>query len=82
MRVPLAVMFSVPILRSSGVLLGVVNTLSGQCVVSVKCMSLVMYCVIIIKYSVFDDLELVFGLHQKKASRVVPVCKFYYRPRL
>ena len=40
----------------------------GQCVVSVKCMSLVMYCVIIIKYSVFDDLELVFGLHM--ASRL------------
>ena len=55
LRVPLAVLFSVPILRSTGVLLCVVNTLSGQCVVSVKCMSLVMYCVIIIKYSVFDD---------------------------
>ena len=55
LRVPLGVMFSVPILRSCGVLLRVVNTLSGQCVVPVKCMSLVMYCVIIIKYSVFDD---------------------------
>ena len=47
LRVPLAVMFSVPIL---------VNTPSGQSVVSVKCMSNVMYCVIIIKYSVFKDL--------------------------
>ena len=32
-----------------------------QCVVPVKCMSLVMYCVISIKYSVFNDLEFVFG---------------------
>ena len=57
LRVPLAVMFSVPILRSCGVLLCVVNTLSRQCVVSVQCMSHVMYCVIIIKYSVFNDLS-------------------------
>ena len=55
--VPLAVMFSVPILRSCTVLLCVVNTLSGQCVVSDKCMSLVMYCVIIIGYSVFNELS-------------------------
>ena len=58
LRVPLAVMFSVLILRSCGVLLlCVVNTLYAQCVVSVKCMSLVMYCVIIIQFSVFNDLS-------------------------
>ena len=57
LRVPLAVMFSVPILRSYGVLLCVVNTLTGQCVVSVKCMPHVMYYVIFIKYSVFNDLS-------------------------
>ena len=60
LRVPFAFMFSVPISRSSGELLCVVNTLSGQCVVSVKCMSNVMchvLCVIIIKYSVFNDLS-------------------------
>ena len=45
-------MFSLPILHSCRVLLCIVNTLSGQCVVSVKCMSLAMHCVIIIKYSV------------------------------
>ena len=33
----------------------------GQYVVPVKCTSLIMYYVIIIKYSVFNDLELVFG---------------------
>ena len=38
-------------------LLCVVNTLSGQCVVAVKCMSHAMYCVIIIQYSVFNDLQ-------------------------
>ena len=56
-RVSLAFMFSVLILRSCGVLLCVVNTLYGQCVVPVKCMSHAMYCVIIIKYSVFNDLS-------------------------
>ena len=39
----------------------VVNTLSGQCVLPVKCMSLIMYYVITSKYSEFNDLELVFG---------------------
>ena len=57
LRVPLAVMLSVPILRSCGVLLCVVSTLSGKCVGSVKCMSHVMYCENIIKYSVFNDLS-------------------------
>ena len=53
-------MFCVPILRSCGVLLCSKHPFR-QCVVPVKCMSLVMYCVIIIEYSVFNDLELVFG---------------------
>ena len=38
LRIPLAAMFCVQILRSCGVFLCVVNTLSGQCVVSVICM--------------------------------------------
>ena len=33
------------------------KTLSGLCVVSVKCISHVMYCVVIIKYSVCNDLS-------------------------
>ena len=64
-RVPLAVILCVSILRSCGVLLCVVNTLSGQRVAFFKCMSPVMYYVIII-HSVFNDLELVFDLHQKR----------------
>ena len=35
-HVPLAIMLRVPILRSCGVLLSVVNTLSGQCAVPVN----------------------------------------------
>ena len=35
-HVPLAVMLRVPILRSCGVLLSVVNTFSGQCAVPVN----------------------------------------------
>ena len=54
-------MYCVPILRSCGVLLCSKHTFQ-QCVVPFKCMSLVMYCVIIIKRSVFNDLELVYGL--------------------
>ena len=53
-------MFGVPTLHSCGVLLCSKHPFR-QCVVPVKCMSLVMYCVIIIEYSVFNDLELVFG---------------------
>ena len=73
LRVPLAVMFCVLILRSCGVLLCVVSTLSGQCVVPVKCMSLIMYYVRIIKYSVFNDLELVLGLALHKKHQIVVV---------
>ena len=61
MLVPLAVMFCVPILRSCGMLLCSKHPFR-HCVVPVKCMSLVMYCVIIIEYSLFNDSELVFGL--------------------
>ena len=53
-------MFCVPILRSCGVLLCSKNPFQ-QCEAPVKCMSLFMYCVISIEYSVFNDLELVFG---------------------
>ena len=50
-------MFSVPVLRSCGVLLYVVSTLPGQCITSVKCMSLVMYCLIITTYSALNDVS-------------------------
>ena len=56
LHVPLAVMFCVAILCSCGVLLRSKHPFQ-QCVVPVKCMSLVMYCVISIKCSVFNDLE-------------------------
>ena len=54
-RVPLAVMLYVPILRSCGVLLCDVNTLPGNV--------LLVMCCVLIMYSVFTDLELVFDLH-------------------
>ena len=57
-------MLVVPILRSCEALLYVANTISGQCLASVMYVSFVMYC-IITKYSVRDDLELVFELHEK-----------------
>ena len=58
------------ILRSCGVLLCVVNTLSGQRVAFFTCMSPVMYYVIII-HSVFNDLELVFALHPRAFLYIV-----------
>ena len=73
LRVPLAVMFCVPILRSCGVLLCSKHPFR-QCVVPVKCMSLVMYYVIITEYSLFNDLELVFrfGITQETSESRCP----------
>ena len=70
-------MFCVPILCSCRALL-CSKHMFQQCVVSVKCMSLVMYCVISIEYSVFDDLELVFGFwnYTEKIRESLSIAKF------
>ena len=54
--------------------------LAGQCVLSVKCMSYVMYCVTIIKYSVFDlrSKFVFFCLHYKiQHQRVVCIVSLH-----
>ena len=56
--------------------------LSRQCVISVKCMSHVMYCVVILKYSVFNDESQSSSVcNTRYTSRESFILSVYIRPR-